>query len=88
MTDVTINQARFLRRYITLAELPVPEVGPLAAISIRADWLEVTDEKTMALRITQQGRAAFWRGVRLHGRDAVMRSAAYEVGTSPGGDLA
>lgn len=69
-----LMQTRLLKRFITMEPRSIPECGPLAAVSIAGNWLEIveeTDREVMA-RITLLGRAAFWRGVRQHGRCAVM----------------
>lgn len=81
----TLLQTQFLKRYIALGELPVPENGPFSDLSIDAAWLKIAKETEteILVAITDAGRRAFWSGVREFGRRAVMGKVA--IATDPKG---
>lgn len=82
MLTPTLEQTRFLMRYITLSDLPVPVAGPLANITIDGSWVVIAKETDdeLLLRITCSGVKAFWSGVRVFGRKAVMGKFAPPAG--------
>lgn len=72
--SITLIQTQFLRRFIDMESRPVPAHGPLSMVSVRSDWLKVTDSNKMLVRITDAGIKAFWAGVKKHGAQAVMNN--------------
>ena len=68
-----IVQTRFLKKFITMRPIDIPNDRESQSILLDASWFTSDGEK---MTITNQGVKAFWLGVKSHGHKKVMNKYA------------